>query len=168
MFESTGIINRNILIEIKKPCLPLPFKFIFYVLPIWFILLGMFNFILNDIFATISCILFGVLTIIVTSFVMKRPNKLTLKRFKECYGKEEMNLRVYFEENNVVINNLENNGIEYMKYDIFYKLKETKNVFILISKCNQFVLVFKDSLDTNAQYEFKKFISNKCKLKVKL
>ena len=67
----------------------------------------------------------------------------------------------------VHIHNLSNGGDSLLRYENFARAAETENVFFVISKMQQFFLVFKDCLTLEQQKSFLPFLKEKCpKLKI--
>ncbi|MGL5038076.1 MAG: YcxB family protein [Aeromonas sp.] len=173
MFETTGIVNENILKELKKYNMSPKRKKLLVIVSIVCSLLGLlcislalidfngsktFYIIFGGIDIVLSII--GVWIIIYSS---NKFHKINMDILGELYESSEFKLTVYFNEKGVIINNLSTEATIEIKYEFFDRMLETDNTYTLVTKANQYAIVFKSCLDNEQTYRFEEFIKEKCK-----
>ena len=91
-------------------------------------------------------------------FLQKKPfyNEGKYRINEYCY-------KVFFDETGAVVNNLSIGATVQLKYDAFVRIEEINNMYVLFTKANQYIIVFKDCLDNKQVNDFKTFIKERCK-----
>lgn len=162
MFESTGVINEDALEEFKKYIIPSIFRRIIMGLVIVCIMFAVISLLVSKFYVFVFLILSAIFA--GEYFLMINiSKKRCIKQIEETIGKREVKYKVYFDEEGVIVNNLGTNAKANMKYGVFKRVSETKNLYVMFTKGNQFVLIFKDCLDNNQKEEFEIFIKEKCR-----
>lgn len=166
MFESTGVVNEDTLNELKKHIVPPILRRTIIGLGIACIAFSFISLLISNFYVFVFLIL-GAILVGEYFLIINISNKRCIKQIEETIGKREVKYKVYFDDEGVIVNNLGTNAKANMKYEVFKRVAETKDVYAMFTKTNQFVLVFKNCLDNNQKKEFKIFIKEKCK-KIKL
>ncbi|MCL2388093.1 MAG: YcxB family protein [Defluviitaleaceae bacterium] len=172
MFETTSVINKDTLIEIKKHLMPPRAKRIYILLIIGGLLMavGGIFFIVdpyvshNGSFMVVVAV--GLSVSIVTAICyFIQPNtivKTNVNRFKES-GHTEVRITSSFTEDKIKIQNSTSGATGEVGYDVVYRFAETENFYTLFTKTEQFIMVNKISLiEAGKNEEFVKFIRGKC------
>ncbi len=168
MFEGSGTINEENLRRIIKYLMPSNQKMLFILIEAFSIVIGIvtisvFHMTYGWIFFLLS-IIFGIEYL----YVINKFYKLNVERLEETVGKRESRYNVYFDENEVIVNNLDTGGKAKTRYNLLRKCVELANEFVIITKSNQYIIISKNNWDNEKVNEFKIFISEKCnKLKIK-
>ncbi|MGG7057181.1 YcxB family protein [Clostridium nigeriense] len=166
MFESTGVVNEEIVRTFKSGVLPSATEFFFRTMI--FICMG---FGILSIFMTenkVFLLSFSLLTIIFITeyfYIINKVIKICIQRMEESVGKKESKYNVYFDEEGAIVNNLDTGVKSHMKYDVFKRFAETSNAYALFTKSNEIIVIFKECMNKSEVDEFKGFIKEKCQLK---
>lgn len=167
MFETTGILDEEVTKSFRKNIYPPIMKRFMEIT----ILICIFCSILNlFIVKSISYFIFlFIMIFILITLYFYRVNysyKYVIKRMEETYGKREIKMNVYFDEEGARVSNFESGAKVYIKYKLFTRLVETSNIYVLFTKYNEIIVVFKECLDKSQIDEFPIFIKSKCKIKL--
>lgn len=162
MFETTGIINEEVLKILKKYSMSPNFKRFFKILAI---ISAIFAFIYIPISIKASMFFaFFVLVFILEYFLaINIFYKKNFSIIKENTGSNEYSYKVFFNEIGAVVNNLSTGATVQLKYDVLVRLEETTDMYFLFTKSNQYIIVFKNCLDAKQANDFKTFIKERCK-----
>lgn len=170
MFETTVILNEGILEELKKYVIPPKRKKFFKIYSIIFGLLGVVYIILGllnsrNIYKLygVSFLCFSAVTIWCVIYLEKRFMKLNMKILEEATDTSELKIKVSFDEDGAIVNNLTTSSSIKIKYDKFVRIVETSSIYFLITEANLYAIVTKECLSNDELDEFKKFIKGKCK-----
>jgi len=104
--------------------------------------------------------------LIATNLVVKpeRIIKINLQRAQETTGQTDLEIITSFTDEKIKLHNITTGNTTYLGYDAIKRIVETKDMYILFSKANQFVLVDKTTLIQQQNTEdFKQFLRDKCK-----
>ncbi|WP_349943909.1 YcxB family protein [Lacrimispora sp. BS-2] len=166
-FETTGIINRDMLEQVMKimiysstPRRRLIGSYIFAVL------IALVGIVLKSrLIAAMSVILF--VLPLVELWVVYRITNMNFEKMREVSPNGEQEYTTFFTLTGLyVINHLTGGQIE-IAYSNFVRLAETKDYFFLLTKRKQFLPVFKDQLTDGQKQELKVWIREKCpKIKI--
>lgn len=162
MFESTGVVNEDALEEFKRYIVPPIFRRIIIGLVIVCITFAFISLLVSS-FYVFLFLLLGAILAVEYFLMINISKKRCIKQIEETIGKREVKYKVYFDDEGVIVNNLGTNAKANMKYGVFKRVVETKNLYVMFTKSNQFVLIFKECLDNNQNEEFKIFIKEKCR-----
>lgn len=162
MFETTGILNEEVLKILKKYSISPRLK---NFLGIFAIISAIFALICIPVSLKFSVFFaFLVLVFILEYFLAVNIfYKKSLSIMKESTGLNEYCYKVFFDETGAVVNNLSIGATVQLKYDAFVRIEEIRNMYVLFTKANQYVIVFKDCLDNKQVNDFKMFIKERCK-----
>lgn len=170
MFETTGILNEEILNELKKYAMPPKRKKLFKIYSIILGLLGLVDIIIGVLNSRNRSILFGLgflflstVAIWVIIYFEKRFMRLNMKILEESTDTRELKIRVFFDEDGAIINNLTTSSSIKIKYEYFVRIVETASIYFLVTDSNLYAIVAKECLSNDELDEFKKFIKGKCK-----
>lgn len=113
-------------------------------------------------------ILLGILGLFVTGIrLVVTPEqivKINLQRTQEATGFTDVEVITSFTDEKIKIYNVTTGNTTHLSYDAINRLAETKNMYILFSKANQFALVNKTTLMQEQKTEaFTWFLRDKCK-----
>ena len=110
-------------------------------------------------------ILIGTFVIGMLVFISpRRTVKTTLQRIKETTGEDQLELVTSFTDESIKIHYVKSGNDSQLGYDSITRFVDTKDLYILFSKGQQFVLVNKDTLTReNENDDFVRFIKEKCK-----
>lgn len=172
MFETKGILNEKILEELSKYVISskkrktiLISAFISALLGIAISSLGMVDSHLNLSFMIIG-LCFFIFAFAAIFYSIYSPN-IFLKANRDILGEvsdtNEIKIKVYFDEDGVIIDKLNLSPKTKIKYEFFNRILETPHTFFLLTKANQYALVFKECLNEDELNKFKQFIKGKCK-----
>ena len=90
-----------------------------------------------------------------------------IARLRESYPDGSCRYESFFTVDGIHIHNLSSGGETLLRYEHFARAAEAERVFFIISKTQQFFLVFKDCLTPEQQKSFLPFLKEKCpKLKI--
>lgn len=161
MFETTGIVNDELLKVLKKYLVPSKLKNFIKIMVIICALLGFISIFISRVLAGIFFLAAGIF-IAEYFYAINKFYKIGMQRIEETIGKRETKYKVYFDEIGAIVNNLDTGAKGHMKYDLFVRIVETHDVYAIFTKANQFFIIFKDCLEEGQGNEFKKFIKEKC------
>jgi len=114
--------------------------------------------------AAVSGLAMVVIFSLMLLFAHKRNVKITLQRQKEREETSELKLAISFLDEEIKIHNLRAGGAIYVNYDSIARFVETKNLYVLFTKANQFVAVNKTILiQEQKRKDFIRFVKDKCK-----
>lgn len=166
MFDTTGIVNEEIVRAFKSGVLPSATKIFFRTMIFICMGFGILSIFMTENKVFLLC--FSLLTIIFITeyfYIINKVIKICIQRMEESVGKKESKYNIYFDEEGAIVNNLDTGAKVHMKYDVFKRFTETSNTCALFTKSNQFIVIFKDCLNQSQVDEFKGFIKEKCQLK---
>ena len=162
MFETTGILNEDVLKILKKYSISPNAKRFF---KIFAITSAIFSIICIPISLKGSIFFaFMVLVFILEYFLaINIFYKKSLSIMKESTEANEYCYKVVFDEIGAIVSNLTIGATVQLKYDAFVRIEEIHNMYFLFTKSNQYIIVFKDCLDTKQVNDFKSFNKERCK-----
>lgn len=172
MFETTGVVNNEIVKELKKYLVSSKLKIFIGIMIVICVLAGLSSiiFAILGLIGTFQGITFAIVFFVgICVFIAEyyytlyKFHKICMQRMEETTGRRETKYNVYFDEEGAIVNNLDTKSNIKMKYDMFVRLGETSNVYALFTKSNLFIVIFKDCLDEMQMHDFKEFIKEKCK-----
>lgn len=109
------------------------------------------------------CVALIIYLFIVFLIVLGKIKLSYIDSIKEFSDKGELEFKSFFNENGVNISNLTTSANFEIKHEFFYRLEETPSMYVLITKSGQYVLIFKNYLNSEEIKSFKAFIKTKCK-----
>ena len=162
MFETTGILNDEVLKILKKYSMaPIFKKFLQVGIVISAIGALISIFISLKIFIlSMFLILVFILEYYLAINIFYKKSKAVIEENTEGEG---FQYKVIFNEIGAIVDNLSIGATVHLKYDSFVRLEETPDMYFLFTKSTQYIIVFKKCLSDNQINEFKLFIKEKCK-----
>lgn len=85
-----------------------------------------------------------------------------VKRLHESYASGFMQMETWFTEEGVAMHNLTDGAQLVLSYGSIQMVKETERYFYLLTKANQFTLVFKNMLTPEQKQSFLPYLREKC------
>lgn len=167
MFETTGVVNEEIVRAFKSGVLTSATKNFFRSMIFICIVFGLLSIFMTENKVFILC--FSLLTIIFITeyfYIINKVIKICMQRMEESVGKKESKYNIYFDEEGAIVNNLDTGAKVHMKYEVFNRFAENSNTYALFTKSNQFIVIFKECLNQSQVDEFREFIKEKCKNKI--
>jgi len=110
---------------------------------------------------TAAVALYCALIVLVLS-LPKRNVKRDMKRIRESYGTDRMEIHTLFFDDELVLHNLASKGEQRFAYSAFTKMTETQDLFLLWTQQKQVVTVQKSGLDGTDAAGFRTFMDEKC------
>lgn len=163
-FETTGEIDKNILKEIKPYFISKKKKIVFACFLAVFNCVMLIDFIINNDQGRIwFAAILDIILIAEYFIILNTQLKIYNKRLKETIGTDSVTYTTSFDEVGVNIKNHATNGSGNIKYSDVNRIVETRNTFMIITKANQFTLVFKECLKDAQKKEIIEFLKDKCK-----
>lgn len=170
MFETNGILNEDIIKELKVHAISPKKKKFFRNFSIIYSLLGLLLIVLGLVVPSTFFIAFGILgeVLAVASIwlIFYIPNifqKKNIETLKEISNKNCFKIKTIFNEDGALINNLTTSSKVEIKYESFQRFAETSNMYLLITRSGQQTITFKNCLNDEEINSFKEFIKEKCK-----
>ena len=170
MFETSGIINKETIEEIKYEAVGPKTKKFFKTFAVICSSIGLLALILGTIISDNFWIFYGlffqvlafilILTIIFVQNIFKKNN---IEFIKEISKDNSFKIKTTFHEDFLLLNNLTTEAKVEIKYESFTRLSETNNFYLLNTKSGQQILIFKNCLNNEEINSFKDFIKDKCK-----
>lgn len=165
MFQTTGLVNKNFINEIKRYLIPTYYKVALAVIPLLLLImifpldsveliltfpLGSVDLIMSAVL--ILCIMYAMLAVVYHMRVNKLV-KLQLDRIFESTGTYEVKYTVSFEEDGVAVQNHATGAKSKMKYEIVRRLVKCESFYLLFTASRQFVPIFTECLSEEEKEE---------------
>ena len=98
----------------------------------------------------------------------RRYAKITLARLTEQAGKSSIRVESFFNVDGFAVHNLETENAFLLRYDDITFLSETEHYFAVMTRGQQFSLIFKDCLTDEQKRSFQSDLKQRCpKLKIR-
>ncbi|MEG2892252.1 MAG: YcxB family protein [Clostridium sp.] len=162
MFETTGIYNEKLIKETAKHKYNRSQVWTSVTLCIIFLGVDVVSILLG--YSQLGYIFFsGSILIVIADYIATKLRvSRSVKLLEEIYGSCEVEYRTEFNEEGIVVYNLNANSSNSIGYSSFKKIIESSDVFVILTKAEQCLFVFKGCLSVDEIIEFKKFIREKC------
>ena len=166
-YRTSGTMNGDTLREFSKYFLPPRSKWMALMFILIFGAAAALNFMGGNTVMAVICTAAAVVFIVEVPLLKRKMLWNNIARLRENYPDGSCRYETFFTVDGVHIHNLSNGGESLLRYENFARAAETENVFFVISKMQQFFLVFKDCLTPEQQKSFLPFLKEKCpKLKI--
>ena len=168
-YRTSGTLNEALIKETAKIYVPTWYRWlnrIFFVF--CFLLFLLSSLVGKDV--GMSCFSLLCMAIFASYPILLRRKhwKLTITRLTEQAGISLFRMESFFNVDGLVVHNLETDGSVLLRYDDIAFLSESKHCFALMTKGQQFTLVFKDCLTDEQKKNFIHDMKQRCpKLKVR-
>ena len=106
-------------------------------------------------------VLYCALIVLLLSSPKRNANR-DMKRIRESYGTDRMEIHTLFFDDEILLHNLASKGEQRFVYSSFTKTSETQDLFLLWTKQKQVVTVQKSGFDGTDINGFRAFIDEKC------
>lgn len=163
MFETTGIINQDILEELGKYIIPdvqrLPIK----VVAVVTLIQGIINL---SVMLLLSAVFFFLISLCYDAIVKRYYINRNVKQISEYICPNKCTFTTFFDIDGIHVTNHATGEAVTVPYTQVRKLVETKNCYFLWAN-RQFVVTFKTGLDLSEKEQFISYLRDKCpKVKV--
>ncbi|MEF9953546.1 MAG: YcxB family protein [Clostridium sp.] len=162
MFETSGVYNEDILRETSRYEYNSRQKWTFIIMVL--ILLGGGTLYINIGYIKLGYIYFlaTILAFGLVYIVNRLKYKKSIMALYEQYNCTEVRYKTEFDDEGIIIHNLNTGSIGRIRYCRFEKIIEKDKIFIIITKAQQSTFVFKDCLSKDEIEEFKIYIKERC------
>lgn len=166
-YRTSGTMNEDTLREFAKYMLPPRSKRLALIFVLCFSGTAVLNFVGGNMVMAVICAVAAAIFIVEVPLIKRRMLRNNIARFRESYPDGACRYESFFTVDGIQIHNLSNGGESLLRYEDFSRAAETEHVFFVISKMQQFFVVFKDCLTPEQRRSFVPFLKEKCpKLKV--
>ena len=166
-YRTSGTMNEDTLREFSKYFLPPKSKLMALIFILVFGVTAVLNFMGGNMVMAAIAAIAVVVFIVEVPLIKRRMLRNNIARLRENYPSGCCRYESFFVVDGVHIHNLSNGGESLLRSENFARAAETEHVFFVISKMQQFFLVFKDCLTPEQQKSFLPFLKEKCpKLKI--
>lgn len=166
-YRTSGILNEAALHEIEKCLVPPHSKWLAGTFAVLYLLVAVLAVIMNNLAIIIFSPIFMFVFLAQPVFMKKRFSKVIRDRMKEVNPSGSYQYGSFFTADGVVLHNETMHGEVLLRYESLSSAASTPNFFFVMSKSQQFFLVFKNCLTPEQQESFLPFLKEKCpKLKI--
>ena len=161
-FETRSVINKDTFRELEWHLWKPGYIKLYALLSLLFV--GVIVYAIVSRSAQLAAIgIFGIIVVFSVVLRYKISQRKMWERIKETTDKEEIERVVSFAEDKIVIFDPISGGTVYINYDAIRRIAETKRIYALFTKADQFVVVNYESLThQNKNEDFIRFIKEKC------
>lgn len=163
MFETTGEINDKILEKFKKYLIPSFSKNILIFIIPCSLILGLIDLFFNRLLLALIFFLGTIIFIAEYIFIINRNQKLSMQRIEETFDKKEISYEISFDEEGMLITNLDTRAQNHIKYSSFTKIIKISNTYGFFTNAMQFIFIYDDFSGSENTTNFENFIKEKCK-----
>ena len=161
MFETSGCLDKAILLELKRHLLAPKRRVILWICLVLLFLLALFQLFLRS-YGGMVFSLCGILFLIVLYEVrLSKAIKLMLQRWAETEGLPAVSYTTSFEQDSIRVRSHTSGANTAIKYEVLVRFVDTKSVYALFTAARQFAVVFKGSLDAAQRAELIAFLKEK-------
>ncbi len=166
-YRTSGTMDEGTLREFGKYLLPPRSKWLALLFIVLFCGSAALNFVGGNMILVVVCIIAALVFAVELPLLKRRLLRNNIARLREAYPSGFCRYESFFTAEGVQIHNLSNGGETLFRYEHFARAAETEHVFFVISRMQQFFVVFKDCLTPEQQKNFLPFLKEKCpKLKI--
>ena len=160
-------MNEDTLREFSKYLLPPRSKWLARIFVLLFAVIAALNYVGGNMVMAVLAALAVVVFLVEVPLLKRRMLQNNINRLRENYPDGSCRYESFFTVDGIHLHNLSNGGETLLRYEHFARVAETENVFFIISKMQQFFLVFKNCLTPEQRNSFLPFLKEKCpKLKI--
>lgn len=166
-YRTSGTMNEDTLREFSKYLLPPRSKWLVRTFILIFAAISALNYVGGNMVMAVIAALAVVVFLVEVPLLKRKMLRNNIARLRENYPGGSCRYESFFTVDGIHLHNLSNGGETLLRYEHFARVAETENVFFIISKMQQFFLVFKDCLTPEQRDSFLPFLKEKCpKLKI--
>ena len=166
-YRTSGPMNEDTLREFSKYLLPPRSMWLALLFVVLFCAAAALNFVGGNTVMAVICTVAAAVFVVEVPLLKRKMLQNNIARLRETYPDGSCRYESFFTVEGVHIHNLSNGGETLFRYEHFSRAAETDNVFFIISRSQQFFLVFKDCLTPEQRQSFLPFLKERCpKLKV--
>ncbi|MEF9934731.1 MAG: YcxB family protein [Clostridium sp.] len=162
MFETTGVYNEDVLREISKYEYNSRQKWSLITMVLALLVAGIFQ--IKFGYIKLGCLyLLAIILVFGLAYIVNRLSyKNNIMALYEEYNCTEVRYKTEFDDEGIIIHNLNAGSISRIRYCSFKKIVEKDKIFIILTKAQQTTYVFKDCLTKDEIEEFKLYIRERC------
>lgn len=147
-FKTTGTLNESMVREVNTCMLSKEQRYTLIGCIIIFALLFMYC--IARRYEILGAVVFtsAIFLVYYYTYVLKKQSlKLNIARLREISGAEGYQMSTWFDHTGINIQNYMTNATSKIQAVHFRRVAETENLYIIFTKANQYMLVFKNCLD---------------------
>ena len=160
-YRTSGVLDEGAYREISRVSLSPRYVWFIRIYAVVLALLGILMLIARKYHYTALFAVFTVLFALTPGFISRRRLSVTIKRLNEVEPKY-IRTESFFTVDGVTLQNLTSGAQAHLSYGVIQRAVETPHYFCLLTKANQFVLVFKDCLTPEQLESFLPFLREQC------
>lgn len=166
-YRTSGTMNEDTLREFGRYLLPPRSKWLALLFVLLFAAVAALNFVGGNMVMAAICAAAALVFVVEVPLVKRKLLRNNIARLREAYPDGACRYESFFTVDGVHIHNLSNGGETLFRYEHFARAAETEHIFFVISKTQQFFVVFKDCLTPEQRKSFLPFLKEQCpKLKI--
>ena len=161
-YRTSGIIDETTYRELEKVYLSRRFV---WGTRIAAVVIAVFALLMLIVRSYFYCVVFAAIAVLFfrwSGWVLKSYRDNAIKQLRESYPAGFMQLETWFTGESVAIHNLSSGGQLALPYGTLRRVAETERYFYLVTKGNQYTLVFKELLTLEQRQSFLPFLREKC------
>ena len=168
-YRTSGTLDEAAIKETAKIYVPAWYRWLNRILFVLCFLLFLLSSLIGKDVVLSCCFLFGMVMFASYPTLLRRKHwKLTITRLMEQAGRSSFQMESFFNVDGLVVHNLETDGSALLRYEDIAFLSQSKRYFALMTKGQQFTLVFKDCLNEEQKRNFIHDMKQRCpKLKIR-
>lgn len=162
MIEANGMLNEELIKKLNKYFIKPKIKRALIAGGILSIALALFAMSAGDRYVSIGFFCGTIFFIIEYFYIKNKMGSILIKRIEEVHEDKEYRYKIIFEEDGVIVRNLNEENGDKIKYKVFTRLAEIPEAFCIFTEANQFIIILKENLDEEHIEELKSLIYKKC------
>ena len=167
-YRTTGAMGETELREVRNYLYPSGFTWGARIFSVLIAVVALLPLIAKDWGSAALYSALAVFFVLFPNLVQRRYIKLQLSRMRENSPDGMIRYESFFTVDGAVLRNLTNHGETLLRYEAIAAAASTPNLFLIMSRSRQFLLVFKNCLTPEQQESFLPFLKERCpKLKVR-
>jgi len=161
-FETKFIINKDAYEEMRWLFLSTQDKFIILFCIVVAAAVSIGGILERRLEFVVFGILFAIIFLVAMFWNLRKSIKINLQRAQESTGSTDLEVLTSFTDDGIKTFNCLTNGTSTISYNDINKFAQTKSMYVLLTKSNQFMVVDKATLTEKGQSkEFVRFINSK-------
>ena len=161
-YRTSGVIDETTYREIEKYSLSRGYVWFIRIAAVVMAIFALLMLIVRNFFLFVVFVTFTILFIWQPRRLVKSHMNAAVKRLYEMYPAGSMQVETWFTGEGVAMHNLSNGGQLVLPYETLRRVAETERYFYLVTRANQFILVFKGFLTSEQRRSFLPFLREKC------
>ena len=168
-YRTSGILDEAAIKETAKIYVPTWYRWLNRMFCVFcFLLFLLSSLVGKDVGMSCFCLACVVIFSSYPTLLRRKYWKLTITRLMEQAGISSLRMESFFNMDGLVVHNLETDASVLLRYEDIAFLSESKRCFALMTRGQQFTLVFKDGLTDEQKKNFIHDMKQRCpRLKVR-